>query len=368
MNSFNNIDGLFCKANESKVSNDDKSFSNKSKNFINEINKMEVPIMNFQGISPLIIDFNDGGIRWGNGGIFKIKDNILSIYINITKRLRQIPNIDFKFDLKKATWKCFYNIPSDTFYASISIRRENSVNIEVSQTNFNHLIIVNITKMENDLGNHSVFFKLFRNLIIGKPFEIERNEHLWFNIVDVAPIHIDEKCSIKTEYDLLNDYEWSELINTTKFTTNFSYNHDPIEYLLEENTWNKYMNIYWNPCCLCEDSPIHLKSYWYFSFNDSIKCVTDCLVKIEENDDPRSCLIWISILSILMSITKFRKEIFDKHFHYTLKLLKSLVSPKDYDWNNVSRKCVKIIIELTKSGSFLLNLQNRTLPWSIKGY
>ena len=47
---------------------------------------------------------DDFGKVFDLGGSFKYTDNILNIYFNITRKLRQIPNIDFKFDLKEASW------------------------------------------------------------------------------------------------------------------------------------------------------------------------------------------------------------------------------------------------------------------------
>ena len=307
---------------------------------IEQINKIKIPMIELSEGYPSYLDiYHD--MKFGDSGIFTITDNILNIYFNITKRLGQIPNIDFKFVPKDATWECFYNIPGDTFYASISIRKgkdnrgSNTLTQNHTQPHY-HIILVDVSSTEHKMGNHTNFFKLFRNSIIGKPSGIQRLEHPWYNQVPVEPIHIDEKYKIEeeTQEDLLD--QWSKLIN-------LSHIQDPIEDLLNESDWNKYRNL--------------------FDSSNKSECIMDCLAKLEVCNKPKDSLIVVSILSNLISIPECRKKIFgkdDKDFKYNLNILKSLAKPRDYDWINISRKCVKIIKELIEYQPclFYVNLNN----------
>ena len=276
---------------------------------------MQVPDKNTWRKSTFEDDF---GKVFDLGGSFKYTDNILNIYFNITRKLRQIPNIDFKFDLKEASWKCFYNIPGDTFYASIYIRKDdnenelllpsfdlNSPGVEVTGTHSSfpsllepelpplshrNLILVEITSSENREGNHNLFFNLFRDFVFNNAYiPLSLYDVDWFSYQSIEPIHINETKVEITLRDLLDEYEWDTLRNSPEFTeydvgsnmipllqdpgnvdyfdSQFLFNN-PLEFTIENllygYNWNKIRRtpyIYYDDCDISE--------FRYNDFEDS---------------------------------------------------------------------------------------------------
>lgn len=300
--------------------------------------------------------------------VLKISDNLLNIYFKITEKLKLLQNLDFVFIPEEVTWKCFYNIPGDTFHSSIKVSNDKNGDYN----NVSHLVKVEIISSEHEYGNHTVFFKLLRNSLIGNP-SLERLEHKWTSFTKVERIHNPSKDDFKDNMDYGDD--WNVWRNSTdNLTSDINYsiykniadspNLSKEEYL---NSLNIHAKNY-----LCNNSTrkgileiFHRDSGIHNNHSGKLilcqsECINVCLTELETNSNPINSLIATSILCNLINISECCNKILDNNF----KFLLNLAVDRDYQWINVSRNCAEIIKNLLVNntekvintlGSFLIS-------------